>query len=310
MSPRGSCHPEVHRRHSVEFKLQLCSEIRSGKVGRREATRAHGLSANQLQLWLTQYDQGSLNEEIAAASVVAEYEAKIAALERKVDQPTMEIDLLKKNATLASRERRRDIINHHRPASCYIRGGCEVIALPRNTYYYRSRAVEHGLTDAWLVDLIGDIHDEFPRCGYRRVTLELVARGYCVNYKRIARIMRERALGAIRRRRFVRTTDGDHDNPVFPKRYRDRVPDRPDLTWVADIIYVALTTWFAYVAVILDACSRKVVGCAISRQIDTELTLAALELAVQTRRPEPGICIHHSDRLNPPNIQVRRTVTR
>jgi putative transposase len=171
-----------------------------------------------------------------------------------------------------------------------------VIALPRSTYYYRSCAVEHGLTDARLVDLIGDIHDEFPGYGYRRVTLELLARGYCVNHKRIARIMRERALGAIRRRRFVRSNDSDHDNPGFPNRYRNRIPDRPDLTWVADITYVALTTGFAYVAVILDACSRKVVGYAISRQIDTELTLAALEVAVQTRRPEPGTCIHHSDR--------------
>jgi transposase len=67
MAPRGS-----YRRHSVEFKLQLCSEIRFGKVGRRQAMRSHGLSANLLQLWLTQYDQGSLNEENAAASVVAE----------------------------------------------------------------------------------------------------------------------------------------------------------------------------------------------------------------------------------------------
>ena len=171
-----------------------------------------------------------------------------------------------------------------------------MIALPRSTYYYRSCAVEHGLTDARLVDLIGDIHDEFPGYGYRRVTLELLARGYCVNHKRIARIMRERALGAIRRRRFMCTTDSDHDNPVFPNRYRNQIPDRPDHTWVADITYVALASGFAYVAVILDACSRKVVAYAISRQIDTELTLAALEVAVQTRRPEPGTCIHHSDR--------------
>jgi transposase len=91
MPARGS-----YRRHSGDFKLQLCTDIRAGKVGRREAMRAHGLSANLLQMWLTLYDQGSLNEEIAAASVVAEYEAKIAALERKVGQLTMEIDLLKK----------------------------------------------------------------------------------------------------------------------------------------------------------------------------------------------------------------------
>jgi transposase-like protein len=95
MPARGS-----YRRHSGEFKLQLCTDIRTGKIGRRDASRTHGLSANLLQLWLTQYDRGDLNEEEAAASVVAEYEAKVAALERKVGQLTMELDLLKKSPRL------------------------------------------------------------------------------------------------------------------------------------------------------------------------------------------------------------------
>jgi transposase-like protein len=95
MSSRGS-----YRRHSGEFKHQLCADIRGGKIGRREAMRTHGLSANLLQVWLSQYDRGDLNEESAAASMVAEYEAKIAALERKVGQLTMEIDLLKKTPRL------------------------------------------------------------------------------------------------------------------------------------------------------------------------------------------------------------------
>jgi transposase-like protein len=95
MSSRGS-----YRRHSGEFKHQLCADIRAGKIGRREALRAYGLSANLVQMWLTQYDRGDLNEDVAAASVVAECEAKIAALERKVGQLTMEIDLLKKTPRL------------------------------------------------------------------------------------------------------------------------------------------------------------------------------------------------------------------
>jgi putative transposase len=70
----------------------------------------------------------------------------------------------------------------------------------------------------------------------------------------------------------------------------------PDTVWVVDITYVALTSGFEFLAVILDACSRKVVGHAIGRHIDTELTLVALEAAVRTRRPASGSCIHHSDR--------------
>ncbi len=91
MSARGP-----YRRHSPQFKLQLCSDIGSGKLGRREAQRIYQISANLIQLWLTQYERGELNVEDAAATTMAEYETQIAVLERKVGQLTMELDLLKK----------------------------------------------------------------------------------------------------------------------------------------------------------------------------------------------------------------------
>jgi len=92
MSARGP-----YRRHSPQFKVQLCTDIRSGKIGRREAQRTYQISANLIQMWLDQYDRGELDTEEAAASTIADYEAKIAALERKVGQLTMEVDLLKKH---------------------------------------------------------------------------------------------------------------------------------------------------------------------------------------------------------------------
>jgi putative transposase len=82
---------------------------------------------------------------------------------------------------------------------------------------------------------------------------------------------------------------------VGPVLYRNVIPSRPDLVWVGDITYIRLAVGFCYLAAILDACSRKVVGYAISRQIDTQLALAALNAAVRARRPPPG-CIHHTDR--------------
>ena len=85
-----------YRRHALQFKLQICQEIRSGQISRREAQRKYVLSANLIQFWLSQFDRGELDGDEAEASVVAEYEAKIAALERKVGQLTMELDLLKK----------------------------------------------------------------------------------------------------------------------------------------------------------------------------------------------------------------------
>ena len=107
--------------------------------------------------------------------------------------------------------------------------------------------------------------------------------------------MREHDLQPRRRRRYVATTDSDHDQPIYPNRAKDLTIDGPDQLWVADITYVAILEGFAYVAVILDAWSRRAVGYAISRSIDVRLTLAALNAALEWRNPPPG-CVHHTDR--------------
>jgi putative transposase len=107
--------------------------------------------------------------------------------------------------------------------------------------------------------------------------------------------MREQDLRVHRKRRFVVTTNSDHDGPVFPNLAKGVVPSGPDQLWVADLTYIRLLSGFVYLAVILDAWSRRVVGRALSRRIDAELAAAALEAAVPIRRPPPG-CVHHSDR--------------
>ena len=107
--------------------------------------------------------------------------------------------------------------------------------------------------------------------------------------------MREHGLSPKQRRRYVATTDSDHDEPIFPNFAADMAPDGPNQLWVADITYVAIATGFVYVAAILDAWSRRVVGYAISRSIDARLTIAALNAAVRSRAPPAG-CVHHSDR--------------
>jgi len=170
-----------------------------------------------------------------------------------------------------------------------------VIDLPRSTYYYRSTAAETGLPDKRLIDLIGDIQDEFPGYGYRRVTRELKARGHIVNRKRVARIMKEASLGIKPRKRFVNRRSKEDGLAVFPNLYRNVIPVVPDRVWVADITFIRIARGFVFLAAILDACSRKVVGYAISRHIDTELTLAALHAAMRLRNPPAGTCIHHTD---------------
>lgn len=102
----------------MPLRLQLCQDIRAGVIGRRDAQRSHNLSANLIQLWLTQFDRGELNDEEAEASVIAEYEARIAALERKVGQLTMELDLAKKTSRMptANGSARSCVISGPRPA--------------------------------------------------------------------------------------------------------------------------------------------------------------------------------------------------
>jgi putative transposase len=170
-----------------------------------------------------------------------------------------------------------------------------VIGLPRSTYYYRAKEASVALTDAELAELIATIQDELPGYGYRRVTHELRRRGYGINHQLTARVMQDKGMGIKPRRRHVRTTDSQHDSPIFPNLYRNVVPAQPNQVWVGDFTYIRLASGFCYLAAILDACSRKVVGYGISRSIDTNLALAALRSAVETRHPPAG-CIFHTDR--------------
>ena len=179
-----------------------------------------------------------------------------------------------------------------------------MIELPRSTYYYQSTAKCAGSGDARLVEPIEEIHDEFPGYGYRRETRELCNRGLVVNPKRVARVMRQHGLKARIVRRFKQTTDSDHELPVFPNLYGNVIPTKPDEVWVGDLTYIRTVFGFAYLAALLDACSRKVVGCAKSRRMDAELTLAALHAAYRNRRPPPGSCIHHTDLGQPLCLQA------
>jgi putative transposase len=165
--------------------------------------------------------------------------------------------------------------------------------LARSTYYYRRR--RSAAEKVARHDRIAELTAEFPRYGYRRVTYQLRAEGVVVNHKAVARMMRESGLQVRPLRRFVRTTDSDHESPIFPNLAQGLIPTEPNQLWVADLTYVAIAAGFVYLAVILDAWSRRVVGYALSRRIDTRLALAALRAAIDARQPPSG-CIHHSDR--------------
>lgn len=148
---------------------------------------------------------------------------------------------------------------------------------------------------ARLVAEMKAIGEEFEAYGYRRMSAELRHRGIVVNAKKIRRLMRENALNPKPHKRFVVTTNSDHESPVFPNLAKDMVLNGPDQLWVTDMTYIEIRHGFVYLAALLDAWSRRVVGYAISRTIDARLVVAALKAAVQKRGPPRG-CVHHSDR--------------
>lgn len=166
------------------------------------------------------------------------------------------------------------------------------MSLSRSTFYDTPAKPEDSTS---ILQRIGAICDVFECYGYRRVGAALRQQGVVVNNKRLRRLMRAHNLQPKPRRRFIVTTDSNHSGPIFPDLTKDIVLDRINQLWVADLTYIAVPGGFVYLAVVLDAWSRKVVGYAISHSMDARLTIAALKAALRNRTPPSG-CIHHSDR--------------
>ncbi len=149
--------------------------------------------------------------------------------------------------------------------------------------------------DMELRDTMQRIALEWPCYGRPRLTAELRRQGWTVNPKRVYRLMREDNLLCVRRRKFLVTTDSNHGRAVYPNRARELVLTGVNQLWIADLTYIRLAAEFVFLAAILDAFSRRVIGWALDRHLDDELTLTALRMAIERRTPLPGL-VHHSDR--------------
>lgn len=174
---------------------------------------------------------------------------------------------------------------------------CDLAGIPRASYYRASSRESEPTSaqDEALVHEIVSICEEMPSYGTPRVTAELRRRGQRANHKRVYRLMKANNLRCRRKKRFITTTDSKHGFPVYPNLAKDIIPVRPNQLWRADITYIRLVSEFVYLAVILDAFSRRVVGWALSRHIDAQLTIRALRMALEGRTIEPGL-VHHTDR--------------
>jgi putative transposase len=176
-----------------------------------------------------------------------------------------------------------------------VRHLCQLLGVNRAWLYVRATQPSQAERDVELRDAIEDLVLEFPGYGYRRVTKALQRDGWEVNHKRVLRVMRQEALLCVLKRAFVSTTNSAHEYATYPNLLGGVELSGIDQAWVADITSIRLPTTFVYLACILDAYSRRCIGWQLSRTIDTQLTLAALEQALSRRRPGAGL-IHHSDR--------------
>jgi putative transposase len=174
---------------------------------------------------------------------------------------------------------------------------CVLAGVSRAGYYRRWRASAPRQEETTVRDAIQRLVLANRRYGYRRIAAQLRRDGLVANHKRVLRLMRQDNLLCLRKRPFVPvTTDSRHEWRVVPNLARGLVPTGLDQLWVADITYVRLLEEFAYLAVLLDAFSRRVIGWALDKHLRATLATAALEMAITNRRPAPGSLIHHSDR--------------
>ena len=174
----------------------------------------------------------------------------------------------------------------------------EAVGLSRSTISRRLRAPSSATATSHEMELRAQIQSialEMRSYGYRPITKELHRRGLIVNHKRVLRLLRADNLLCLRRRAFVHTTDSNHTMTIYPNLARHLALSNINQLWVADITYIRLQREFIYLAVILDAFSRRCIGWALSRQLDARLPLQALQLALQTRTIQPPL-MHHSDR--------------
>ncbi len=171
---------------------------------------------------------------------------------------------------------------------------CEMATVSRASFYRQWEKKAPTEAEMALRDVIQRMAVGHRFYGYRRIAVLVQREGYEVGTKKVRRLMKEDNLLAARRRKFT-TTDSDHDFVVYPNLAELLMITDVNQLWVADITYVRLLREFVYLAVVLDAFSRRAVGWALGRSLQTSLPLAALDSAIHSRQPRPGL-VHHSDR--------------
>ncbi len=179
-----------YRSHSIEFARRIAQEFLAGET-LHGLEKRHDISRNLIRVWVERYQAGAFDEDAAAADLLQQYEARIAALERLVGKQALEWEFLKGGSTKRTASEKRAYVGDCRPEGVCIAEGCRLMAISRSAYY---GAPMSALDDTALVEAISALRDEFERYGWRRMQAALRQQGHVVNHKKIKRLMREHDL--------------------------------------------------------------------------------------------------------------------
>ncbi len=249
-------------RHSSARKREIVEAYLNGEA-LHALDKLHDVCRSMIQIWIEKYERGEHDDDGVEAGLLPEYESRIAALERLVGR-ALEIEFLKGARKRGESAKSAPGSVTTGPIASRSKEGASSRTCPLSTFCADLGCEREDV----VVGEITAITETRRGHGHRRVTAELRNRGMVVNSRKVRRITRENELNPKRKRRYVQTTDSDHDSPIYPNVARDCEFHGPDQLWVGDINYIAIATGFAYLAVILDAWSRKVVGYALGRNVD------------------------------------------
>ena len=292
-----------HRKFDREFKLQVCREMEAGVKTRAQIGREYELSEGLAGKWLDEYRHNPNGCFTGSGRQVDRREARIsqleAALGRTVKEQVSPKEFYRMIKAITVKEPRFPL------EFC-----CRTLEINRSGYYHwlgsgLPLTKQKQAEDSLIRDEAEKVIAAFPGYGYRRITRELQRHrfqisGDCVNHKRVNRVLRDNHLLCKIKRVWIATTDSKHSLTVYPNLIKklNFIPSAINQLWVADITYIKLLTQFVYLATILDAFSRKVIGWCLAEAIDHYLTAAALKMALKNRGivNAQGKLIHHSDK--------------
>ena len=280
------------RKFTREFKEAAVRRLELG-ASMAEVARACEVSPNVLHRWRRELREQGGKAFPGEGQRRLEVKTPVADLERKIGRQALEIDFLQRCLQHVEEQRRLQALTSPQLACPYIEKEvtmatpiplgrlCCMAGVSRAGFYRWQKAEVKPDADLALRDAMQRVALEWPAYGWRRMTAELRRRGWTVNHKRVRQLMRADNLLCLRRRKFqVATTDSTHARPVYPNLTGEMTVTEINQLWVADITYIRLETEFVYLAVVLDACSRRVIGWALDRTLEDELAQAALAMAL------------------------------